>query len=617
MSGQRLSRAATAAADSVRCPAAVLLLAAAALIAPSVRAATCSIGRLAELPVTMVGLTPTVHAKINGSDALFIADSGAFTNILSPAAATAFKLNLKSNPDIPYVIGMGGTAPAYVTEVKSFTIFDITFPRVLFVVAGNDMPAGAAGLIGQNVLRIADVEYDLANGMIRLMRPKDCKDRALAYWAENTGKPFTVIDIEWATARNPNTQGVAYLNGQKIRVMFDTGAAYSTLTLSAARRAGITPASAGVMNGGLWAGAGRGTVKTWIGPFASFKIGDEEIQNTRLRFADADLFADADMLIGVDFFLSHRIYVANSQRKLYFTYNGGPVFNLGAAPAAPQQEGAAPAPDVPPAGTTLPDARLDEPTDAAGYARRGTASTARKDYAHAIADLNRACELAPGEASYFYERGMAHAYNREPDLAQADFDQALKLKPDDPTALIARASLDVSRHVAPELLAADLDAANRALPKDADARISLGELYLSVGQFPAAVLQFSQWIDTHEHREVHMAAALNARCWTRALWGQEIEEALADCNAAVKLRPDSARFLNSRGLVYLRKRDFKNAIADYDASLRLERLPWSLYGRGVARVRTGDAAAGRADIAAATALGKNIAATASRYGITP
>ena len=89
---------------------------------------------------------------------------------------------------------------------------------------------------------------------------------------------------------------------RKIRVMFDTGAAYSTLTRSAARRAGITPASAGVMNGGLWAGQ-VAKPETWIGPFASFKIGEEEIQNTRLRFADADLFADADMLIGVDFFL--------------------------------------------------------------------------------------------------------------------------------------------------------------------------------------------------------------------------------------------------------------------------------------------------------------------------
>ena len=34
------------------------------------------------------------------------------------------------------------------------------------------------------------------------------------------------------------------------------------------------------------------------------------------------------MLLGADFFLSHRILVSNSQHKLYFTYNGGPVFQL-------------------------------------------------------------------------------------------------------------------------------------------------------------------------------------------------------------------------------------------------------------------------------------------------
>ena len=73
-----------------------------------------------------------------------------------------------------------------------------------------------------------------------------------------------------------------------------------------------------------------------------------------------------------------------------------------------------------------------------------SASTARKDYAHAIADLTRACELAPAEASYFYQRGVAHWYNREPDLARADFDQALKLKPDDAAALIARLRLGVA-----------------------------------------------------------------------------------------------------------------------------------------------------------------------------
>ena len=148
--------------------------------------------------------------------------------MLSPAAATAFKLNLKSNPDIPYVIGMGGTALAYVTEVKSFTIFDITFPRVLFVVAGNDMPAGAAG---------PDRPERLAHRR-RRVRPGKRDDPAHAaqglqgpragVLGKDYGKPFTVIDLEWAAA-HPITQGVAYLNGQKIRVMFDTGAALFNL----------------------------------------------------------------------------------------------------------------------------------------------------------------------------------------------------------------------------------------------------------------------------------------------------------------------------------------------------------------------------------------------------
>ena len=32
------------------------------------------------------------------------------------------------------------------------------------------------------------------------------------------------------------------------------------------------------------------------------------------------------MLLGADFLRAHRVLVAHSQRKLYFTYTGGPVF---------------------------------------------------------------------------------------------------------------------------------------------------------------------------------------------------------------------------------------------------------------------------------------------------
>jgi hypothetical protein len=32
------------------------------------------------------------------------------------------------------------------------------------------------------------------------------------------------------------------------------------------------------------------------------------------------------MLLGADFLRAHRVYVAHSQRRMYFTYEGGPVF---------------------------------------------------------------------------------------------------------------------------------------------------------------------------------------------------------------------------------------------------------------------------------------------------
>jgi len=78
--------------------------------------------------------------------------------------------------------------------------------------------------------------------------------------------------------------------------------------------------------------SGSGRWKTWIAPISSFKIGGEEIHDTRLRIGD--IGPDADMLLGADFFLAHHIYVSNRQDKLYFTYNGGPVFNLSQSPLA-------------------------------------------------------------------------------------------------------------------------------------------------------------------------------------------------------------------------------------------------------------------------------------------
>ena len=54
------------------------------------------------------------------------------------------------------------------------------------------------------------------------------------------------------------------------------------------------------------------------------KLDQEEIRNTHLRISDVgQLPQHADMLLGADFFLSHRVLISYQQRKIFFTIGSG------------------------------------------------------------------------------------------------------------------------------------------------------------------------------------------------------------------------------------------------------------------------------------------------------
>ena len=127
-------------------------------------------------------------------------------------------------------------------------------------------------------------------------------------------------------------QTEAFVNNARIVVAFDSGATRSYLSPAAARRLGIDLNGPQVSYGGMVTGADHRPTPSRIVPVDSFKVGGEEIQHTHLRVAELGL-PDVDMVLGADFFLSHHIYVANAQHRIYFTYNGGPVFDMTAPPA--------------------------------------------------------------------------------------------------------------------------------------------------------------------------------------------------------------------------------------------------------------------------------------------
>jgi tetratricopeptide (TPR) repeat protein/predicted aspartyl protease len=565
---------------------------------PAPALAGCELIELTRLPVTMSALKPLVSVRINGAEALFLLDSGAFYSFISPAAAAQFQLKRYPAPFSLNVRGVGGEVDVEATTVQDFVLADLKIRHVEFLVGGNDLGEGAAGLVGQNILGAADVEYDLAKGIIRLMHPGDgCRNVDLAYWAKST--PYSVLDIDYTNPASPHTKARAEINGVRVDVLFDTGANSSMLATRAARRAGIKTDSPGVVPSGSATGMGRRTVDTWVAPIASFKIGGEEIKNTRLEIGELYRL-DTEMLIGADFFLAHRVYVSNRQHKLYFTYNGGPVFDLSRGPQAAAQ----------------PQEAAEEPVDAAGYERRGAAFAARRDFEHAFADLTRACELEPGEAKHFYRRALAHLGAGQRAEAIADLDEAVRLEPGNPEALMKRAQVHMGSGDKVAAIA-DLDAADRIAPKQDAGRLRIADAYVDAGRLDQAIAQYDLWIGARD-QDVRLAVALNGRCWARALLGTELEKALADCNAAFRLRRDSPDILDSRGLVRLRLGEFEQSIADYDAALKQKPdIAWSLYGRGLAKLKKGMSAEGRSDIAAATAAQPTIAEEAAQYGLAP
>lgn len=573
------------------------LLPVAALIPSSVQA-ECHLAKYLELPVTMRGARPIVTAQIAGKDAQFILDSGAFFSTLSRASAQTYGLRLDALPPGFELRGINGSASASLTTVRTFGLGGVTLPGIQFIVGGTD--TGQVGLLGQNFLSIGDVEYDLRHGAVRLLRAQGCKIDDLAYWAGSS--PVTIIPLEERAPQHNRTIATVILNGVKLRALFDTGAPTSVLTLSAAKKAGVTPTSPGVIASGISTGIGNRSLRTWTATFRRLKVGGESIPNPKIRFSEAQL-NDVDMLIGADFFLTHHIYVANQAGKMLITYEGGTVFGVTSAGAS-DGEGKP---------LDLTD-RSTEPSDAEGFSRRGAASASIRQFDAAIADFDRAIALVPNQARYLRQRAAARLANRQPLLAAADLDKALTIDPSDVDARQMRAAWRLAAHD-PNGAREDLGALDKELPPSSGQRLQLAAMADGAELPELALVNYDAWLKAHP-QDAERPTALNMRCWVRAELNRELNRALDDCNAALRARPSSAAYLDSRALVRLRQGDLARALADYDAALRLQpRNAWTLYMRGVVKRRSGDASGAEADRRAALALAPRVFERAAKLGL--
>ena len=309
-------------------------------------ASNCKLVRVAEWEVKPQGNRLIVDGEINGQKVGVLIDSGAGTSFVMRAAADRLGLVRKEAPGYR-AYGIGGETHVEFAVIDELKIGTASRKNWRAMVLGeHDQGTRFAFLLGYDFMDQVDVEFDLANNAIRIFRPQDCADVSLAYWAKGGAG---VVKLE-ADNERPGILFPVKLNGQAIVANLDTGAPTSVVSRLIASNVGVRPENATAA--GTAGGLGPVRSDRYIGSFDSFSIGDELIRNPNIAFSNLEIPGVAtgsrlsatqeirDMLLGIDFLRAHRVLVAHSQRKLYFTYVGGPVF----APPAKPKPAPAPAP---------------------------------------------------------------------------------------------------------------------------------------------------------------------------------------------------------------------------------------------------------------------------------
>ncbi len=322
--------------------AAVLLLLSSAVTAEE--AAHCRVIKLATLPIDFNRLQPTLQGRFNAADLLLVMDSGSVNTTLFPAGVQ--KAGLHERHANGMSEGVGGMVQDYIVTVDEVVIGPSQGKRVEFYETSTTS-LDADGLLGADYLFRTDLELVLRDGKAVFVTPDHCGDeKPIAYWDPGA---------DWARMRDMGPHDLRQIvevkiNGQSMTALLDTGAGRTVIDLQAAARIGLSPQSPGAERLADAHGVGEKRIAVWRARIQSFEIGTEAIQNTSVQIGDLwgagkedghnyqmKLDDDhPDMLLGADFMRAHHLLFARSQRRLYLTYLGGPIFSVNASAAAPQ-----------------------------------------------------------------------------------------------------------------------------------------------------------------------------------------------------------------------------------------------------------------------------------------
>jgi Flp pilus assembly protein TadD/transglutaminase-like putative cysteine protease len=226
--------------------------------------------------------------------------------------------------------------------------------------------------------------------------------------------------------------------------------------------------------------------------------------------------------------------------------------------------------------------RLD-PADVTALSARGAAYYQLGRWDRSLADYRALKTTAADSSTGVWGELRALTRLGRADEVRALIGSRLETDPTDAIALEALVRLDKRTDRAGEALAA-LDRAIEAAPAAANLLSLRGQLRASTGDAAGARADFAalRALDPGD------PVMLNNVCWAQAIEAFDLDQALADCDAA--LSAGEAAFIDSRAMVLLQMGRYEEAKADYERALAAApEQAASSYGLGYARLAMGDA----------------------------
>lgn len=341
----------------------IIHAAVAALIAGSGLAAqaACNLELTSSLPLAVEGGRLFIPGKIGEHPVDYMVDFGSLT-VLLQAAEREYGITPDNFRRLPLKAIMGDMEKQATLGPDADHNVALSVEYLPIRTGGSLANFGssqAVAALGMDFFAYYDVEIDAAHHTLNLFRPSGCENAKLVYWtkqyvaADMVANITRPLNVEPFTVYNfPHINIRVSVNGHDMLAAVNPGYKDSSLSLTAATAAGVDTGAApktdsipDVFDG--YSSPAR------MGSFDRIALGSEAVAPAKARIHSFNPPPGAapartgslltrqrdfgeDMVLGADFFLSHRVLISYSQNKVYFSPVEGQSF-LGGTPSLPAE----------------------------------------------------------------------------------------------------------------------------------------------------------------------------------------------------------------------------------------------------------------------------------------